>query len=159
MTRVFSVAVVEIQVLRVGDLDQAIVLVSRVGRELRSDAEWAARILADAPDLFVTALTVDGATIRLQLRTPPGANSLVASELRRRLAIAFTTASIGIGRWDTPLPVVTQSADASRAKPARSDGAGTLALDGETPAEKPPTEKPPSQRRRTPAKDKSGPAA
>ena len=157
MTRVFSVAVVEIQVLRVGDLDQAIVLVSRVGRELRSDAEWAARILADAPDLFVTALTVDGATIRLQLRTPPGANSLVASELRRRLAIAFTTASIGIGRWDTPLPVVTQSADASHAKPAPSDGATTPKQpDGETPR---PSGEKLSQRRRTPVRDKAEPPA
>lgn len=114
MTRVFSVAVVEVQVLHVSDVDRAIALASRVGRELATDAEWSDRILADAPDTFVTALTVDGAAIRLQLRVPPGARMAVASEVRRRLATEFTAASIGIGRWDTPLPVVTQSAERRR---------------------------------------------
>ena len=114
MTRVFSVAVAEVQVLRIGDLDPAIALVSRVAREVQADPEWSGSILAEAPATSVTALTIDGASIRLQLRVPPDARMGVASEVRRRLAAAFAEADIGIGRWDTPLPLVTQTAEQDR---------------------------------------------
>jgi moderate conductance mechanosensitive channel len=107
LTRVFSVAVVEVGILHAGDLDRAIAVVGRVSREVQADPEWAGRVLADRPDTFVTALTVDGASIRLQVRVPPGARMAVSSELRRRLAAAFVAASIGIARWDTPLPIAT----------------------------------------------------
>jgi small-conductance mechanosensitive channel len=120
MTRVFSVAVVEVQVLRSGDLDRAIALVSRIGREIQADPQWSDSILAEAPATSVTALTVDGASIRLQLHVSPTARMGVSSEVRRRIATAFTADSIGIARWDTPLPVVTQSAaqgDETRAAP------------------------------------------
>jgi hypothetical protein len=51
---------------------------------------------------------MDGATIRLQQRVPAGAQIVVASELRRRLAAALVAGSIGTGRWDTPMPIVSQ---------------------------------------------------
>ena len=50
---------------------------------------------------------MDGASIRLQQRVPTGVQALVASELRRRLAGALVAVSIGTGRWDTPMPIVT----------------------------------------------------
>jgi len=107
LTRVFSVAVVELQVLRAADLDAAMGLVSRTARELQSDVDWTGRVSNDAADVFVTGLSADGATLRLQLQVPPGARMVVSSELRRRLAAAFADAGVGIGRWETPLPVVT----------------------------------------------------
>ncbi len=124
VTRVFSVAVVELQVPRAQDLGTAIGVVGRVSRELQEDADWSDRLLVDAPsDTWVTALTLDGASIRLQQRVTPGARMVVASELRRRLAAAFAAESVGTGRWDTPMPVVIEASQAPGDAPGLSNPA------------------------------------
>ena len=108
VTRVFSVATVEVQVLHARELDRAIEAATRVTREMAEDPAWSDRILSDAPaDVWVTGLSVEGASLRLQRRVPTGSALPVASELRRRLANALVAASIGTGRWDTPLPIST----------------------------------------------------
>jgi small-conductance mechanosensitive channel len=110
LTRLFSVAVVDLHVLRAGDLDQALATVAAVADEMRGDAAWADRFLLDAPtDISVIGIGMDGASIRLQQRVPTGAQGPVASELRRRLAAAFVALSIGTGKWDTPMPIVNQA--------------------------------------------------
>jgi small conductance mechanosensitive channel len=110
-TRVFSVATVDLPVLQAHDLDAAIEVVARVSRELREDPQWTPQIPSDAgQDIWVTGITVDGAALRVQQRVVTGAGSPVASELRRRLVAALTAASIGTGRWDTPLPIATDAA-------------------------------------------------
>ena len=107
-TRVFSVAVVEVQVLRAADLDRAIAVAAAVTTGMRGDAAWSDRLPDDVPtDIWVTGLSLDGASIRIQQRVIPGAAMPVASELRRRLAAALLDASIGTARWDTPLPIAT----------------------------------------------------
>ncbi len=111
LTRLFSVAVVDIQVLHANQLDDALAAAATVAAEMRADAAWADRFVADAAtDVWVTGLGMDGAGIRLQQRVPTGTQQAVASELRRRLSAAFVAASIGTGRWDTPLPIVSQPA-------------------------------------------------
>ncbi len=111
LTRLFSVAVVELHILRAGQLDEALATVARIGGEMREDPAWVDRIDTDAPaDVWVTGIGMDGATIRLQQRVPAGAQTAVASELRRRLAAALVAASIGTGRWDTPMPIVSHAA-------------------------------------------------
>jgi small conductance mechanosensitive channel len=111
LTRVFSVATVEVQVLRARDLDRAIDTALRVARVMREDPEWAARFSQDAAtDALVTGLTIDGATLRVQQQVPAGNHGPVASELRRRLTAALAEASIGTGRWDTSLPIAMQEA-------------------------------------------------
>ena len=116
-TRVFSVAVVDLNVLHGGQLDQALETAATVGSELREDAAWAERIDTDSPtDVWVTGLGMDGATIRVQQRVVAGAQAIVASEIRRRLAAAFVAGSIGTGRWDTPMPILSE---ASVPSPAR----------------------------------------
>ena len=108
MTRVFSVATVELAVPQARDLDRAIEAVVRVTREMREDAAWSDRFLADAEtDVTVFAVGLDGASLRIQQRVPTGAHGPVASELRRRLAAELASASIGTGRWDTPLPITS----------------------------------------------------
>ncbi len=110
VTRVFSVATVEVPVPQAADLDRAIEAAARVTREMREDAEWVDRFLADAPtDIWVTGIGIDGASLRIQQRVPTGTHGPVASELRRRLAAALVSASIGTGRWDTPLPITTET--------------------------------------------------
>jgi small conductance mechanosensitive channel len=110
VTRVFSIATVELQLPRAGELDRAIQTMMRVAGELRGDVAWSDRFLADATtDISVTAIGIDGPSVRIQQRVIAGAHGPVASELRTRLVSAFASASIGTGRWDTPLPITTEA--------------------------------------------------
>ena len=82
------------------DLDRTIEIAARVGNELSADPQWAG-VLFDAPiQTAVTGLAVDGATVRVSRRVPPEARLKVASDLRRRFAMALAEASIGTRRWD-----------------------------------------------------------
>jgi len=121
MTRVYSLATADLQVLRPADLDRALATAARVARDLGQDRGWDDRIAAGPIDTWVTALTLDGATIRVQRHVPPSERLVATSELRRRLLAAFTEASIGTGHWDTP-PVAS---DQAAAPPAPEADAGT----------------------------------
>jgi small-conductance mechanosensitive channel len=108
-TRLFSVAVVDVHVLHAADIDQAVAIAAQVAGEMRTDAAWVDSFVADAStDIWVVGIGMDGASIRLQQRVPTGAQMVVASELRRRLAAALVAVKIGTGRWDTPMPIVTE---------------------------------------------------
>jgi hypothetical protein len=108
-TRLFSVAIVDLHVLHAGELDKALAVAARVAGEMREDTAWSESFVADAPtNIWVTGIDMDGASIRLQQSVPTGAQIAIASELRRRLAAALVAVSIGTGRWDTPMPIVTQ---------------------------------------------------
>jgi small-conductance mechanosensitive channel len=107
VTRVFSVATVDIGVPNVRDLDATIEIATRIARELREDAGWSGHFPTEGPiDVWVTAIGIEGASLRIQLRVLAGMHGPVASELRRRLAAALVAASIGTGRFDTPQPIV-----------------------------------------------------
>jgi moderate conductance mechanosensitive channel len=100
LTRVYSVASAEVQVLHAEDLDRTIEIAARVGNELSADPQWA-EVLFDAPiQTAVTGLAADGVTVRVSRRVPPEARLKVASDLRRRLAMALAEAAIGTRRWD-----------------------------------------------------------
>jgi small-conductance mechanosensitive channel len=109
VTRVFSVATVDVQIPMARDLDRAIAVAARVTREMREDVEWSDRFPADAEtNIIINAIGIDGVSLRIQQQVPTGSHAPVQSELRRRLAAALVSASIGIGRWDTPQPIATQ---------------------------------------------------
>ena len=108
MTRMFSVAVVDLVILHAGDLENGLETATKVVQELSRDAAWADQLAAESPaTVWVTGLGVDGATIRVQQRVLAGAQTLVAAELRRRLASAFAATGVGIARWDVPLQIGT----------------------------------------------------
>ena len=108
VTRVYSVAVVEVQILKAPDVERAITAALRATREMQADAAWSGRMVADdQPDIRITAMTIEGAELRIQNRVVPGARMAVSSELRRRLIAAFMTESVGTARWDTPLPTIS----------------------------------------------------
>jgi small conductance mechanosensitive channel len=124
ITRVYSVATVELQVLHASDLDRAIEAALHVTRGMRDAPDWKDRITVDMPtDVLVTGLTLEGATLKVQQRVPTGEGGPVASEMRRRLASVLAADSIGTARWDTPLPVTTEAAVAttSTRRRARKD--------------------------------------
>ncbi len=104
LTRVYSMAGTEVQVLRTDDLDRAMAVANRVGIELQRDADWAPHVLEGPVETWVSALTVDGAIVRVQIRVLPTAWWQLASELRTRLAAALAAEGIGSGRWDIPVP-------------------------------------------------------
>jgi small-conductance mechanosensitive channel len=104
LTRVYSVAMVEVHVLHARDVDKALTVAATVGRELEGDDDWKTRLADDTTDVSLAALTIDGATLRVQRRVAPGQAGPVAAELRRRLVAAFATGSIETVRWDVPPP-------------------------------------------------------
>jgi small-conductance mechanosensitive channel len=109
LTRVFSVATVDMLVPNVSDLDRAIEVATDLSRELQEDPAWATHFPPDMrTDISVTALGIEGASLRIQLRVLTGLHGPVASELRRRLASALVSASIGTGRFDTPQPITNE---------------------------------------------------
>jgi small conductance mechanosensitive channel len=120
MTRVYSLATAELQVLRPADLERALATAARVARDLGQGRGWDDRVAAGPVDTWVTALTLDGATIRVQRHVPPSERLAATSELRRRLLAAFTEASIGTGHWDTP-PVDSEPAPAPPAPEADAE--------------------------------------
>src|SRR5688500_18942740 len=121
VTSVYSVATAELQVLNARELDRAIETAMRVTQAMREDPDWTDSFPAEAPtDVWVTGLTVDGASLRIQQRVPTGTHGPFASELRRRLASELAAASIGTGRWDTPLPVASEEATRSASRRART---------------------------------------
>ena len=78
ITRLFSVAVVDIHVLA-DKLDLALATMTRVAGELREDAAWADRFSADAStNVWVTGIGMDGASVRLQMQVHTGAQGDVA---------------------------------------------------------------------------------
>lgn len=116
LTRLFSVAVVDLHILRADQLDAALAAMTRIADELREDPAWVDRFPGDAPtNVWVTGIGMDGASIRLQQQVHAGAQGDVASELRRRLVAALAAASIGTGRWDTPMPIENRPAAAPAA--------------------------------------------
>jgi small conductance mechanosensitive channel len=109
VTRVFSVATVDMLVPNVRELDRAIDIATHLSRELREEGEWAGHFPPEGPtDIWVTGLGIEGASLRIQLRVLTGMHGPVASELRRRLAAALVSASIGTGRFDTPQPITNE---------------------------------------------------
>jgi small conductance mechanosensitive channel len=120
VTRVFSVATVEIAIPRAGELDRALEAVIRVTREMSEDPEWSDRFEAETePAITVTGIGIDGASLRIQQPVATGTHGAVASELRRRIAAALASESIGTGRWDTSLPIAIDQADSLAERPGK----------------------------------------
>jgi len=123
-TRVYSLATVDVQVLRPADLDRAIAVAGRVARELGAERGWDAPTGEAQVTTMVAGLTLDGATMRVQRRVPTGEGGAATSELRRRLAAALAAESVGTGRWDTP-PLAAEAAGAAGAAAGSATGSGT----------------------------------
>jgi small conductance mechanosensitive channel len=78
-------------------VDRALTVVRGVAEELGHDPEWAPLIVSPKELLGVDAISHEGLSIRLWVRTRPGKHGAVARELRRRLKKAFDAGGIRIG--------------------------------------------------------------
>ena len=110
-TRVYAVASVQMHVLRAQDLDRALAIVERVGREMAEDPAWKDRLL-EAPHLTaISDVNVDGAMFWVRARTQPADRWAAQTDIRRRLAAALAAEGIDTARWDT---AALAAVDASR---------------------------------------------
>jgi moderate conductance mechanosensitive channel len=94
LTRNYAVAMIHVEGIAEGDVEQAIEVLDRVGSEIYLDPEWAPRFLEAPRYTGTTALRAGGATLRLSGRIRPEFRVLVETEMRRRVAVALAAASI-----------------------------------------------------------------
>ena len=93
-TRIYASAVVDIQGIRDEDVERAIDVMHQCGLDLAADPAWADRLTGPPNPPIAFAFTDLGATIRMSCRVVPEDRWRVAAELRKRVAMAFTTAGI-----------------------------------------------------------------
>lgn len=94
LSKEFARALVDVGVGYDTDIDAAIELLARIGREL-SEA-WPDRVLEPTQVLGVEALGDSAVTLRTLTKTAPAKQWEVARELRRRILLAFREAGIDI---------------------------------------------------------------
>ena len=79
-------------------LDTALRTLERACGEFRADPVWSAALVDGPRVLGVEAMTPNGVTVRLQVRTAPNKNDEVARELRRRVLAACLQDEIALSR-------------------------------------------------------------
>jgi small-conductance mechanosensitive channel len=106
MTQDYAYAVLDVQVSLGVELADVERMITRIAEELADDPEWSGDITG-SPDLWgVDTLTREGATLRLLLKTAPGAQWRVQRELRRRVKTGFDHMGLTDSLAGEPAPVV-----------------------------------------------------
>jgi len=102
LTRVYAILQVEIPLVPEADLEQAIAVTNRVGAEMYADPEWSTRLL-EAPHYgSIPSVTDLGVTLRSIGRVQGADRFAAASELRRRLLVAFAADGISVAQRIRP---------------------------------------------------------
>jgi moderate conductance mechanosensitive channel len=96
MTKNWSRAVLDIGVAYKENVDRVMDVLRDVGRELRTDPEWAPLILEDCEVLGVDSFADSAVVIRMNAKTLPLKQFPVARELRRRIKNRFDAEGIEI---------------------------------------------------------------
>src|SRR2546422_600768 len=89
LSRDWAQLYVDVQVAAEEPVDTALAALEKVASELRADPKWSAALVEGPQVLGVEALTLSGATLRVQVRTLPDRQDDVARELRRRIQLRF----------------------------------------------------------------------
>ena len=89
LSRDWAQLYVDVQVAAEEPVDAALAALEKVASELRADPKWSAALVEGPQVLGVEALTLSGATLRVQVRTLPDRQDDVARELRRRIQLRF----------------------------------------------------------------------
>jgi small conductance mechanosensitive channel len=102
LTRVFAVIQAEIPLLPETDIDRAIVIANRVGDEMQADPDWTDRLLETPRYASIPMVSDLGVTLRVAGRVRGPDRFAAASELRRRLLVAFAAEGIGLAQRARP---------------------------------------------------------
>ena len=107
LTRVYAVLQVEVPLVPEADLEKAIAITNRVGQEMYADPEWAERLLEAPGYASVPSVSDLGVTLRAGGRVKGAERFAAASELRRRLLVAFAAEGIGLAQRVRPPTITT----------------------------------------------------
>jgi small-conductance mechanosensitive channel len=98
LTRIYAVAMVDIEGVRNRDVEAVIAIMDRVGNEIAADPAWAA-LIVEAPRYRSTPAFTDlGVTLRMSTKVRPAGRWSVPAEVRRQMALALTAAGIHLNR-------------------------------------------------------------
>ena len=98
LTRIFAVAIVDIEGVRDADVETVIAIMDQVGREMSSDPVWA-DIIVEAPGYASTPAFTDlGVTLRMSTKVRTEGRWTVPAELRRRMAMGMSGAGVHLNR-------------------------------------------------------------
>jgi len=122
-TQDFAYAVLDVQVSLDVDVTAVERMITTIAERLAADESWRPDITG-TPDLWgVNVLTREGATVRLLLKTAPGAQWRVQRELKRRVKSAFDREGLTTSLAGQPAPVTVGSPVADH-PPGTAGGAG-----------------------------------
>ena len=101
----FAYAVLDVQVALGMELGRVEEIMTLLAQALADDPKWATDVIGQ-PDLWgVQTLTREGATVRLLLKTGPGAQWRVQRELRRRVKQVFDDQGLTASLAGQPAPL------------------------------------------------------
>lgn len=98
LTRIFAVAMVDIEGVRNGDVEAVIAMMDQVGREISVDPAWVDLIVEPPGYRSTPAFTDLGVTLRMSTKVRTQGRWTVPAELRRRMALAMAAADIQLNR-------------------------------------------------------------
>ncbi len=98
LTRIYAVAIVDIQGVRNEDVETVVAVMDRVGQEMVAEPAWAGVFLEPPAYSATVAFTDLGLTMRMSCRVRPHARGTVPAELRRRVAVALASAGVRLAR-------------------------------------------------------------
>ena len=94
LTRIFAVAMVDIEGVRNTDVEAVIAMMDQVGREIAEDPAWS-ELIVETPGYGSTPAFTDlGVTLRMTAKVRTQGRWTVPAELRRRMALALAAAGI-----------------------------------------------------------------
>jgi small-conductance mechanosensitive channel len=98
LTRIYAVAMVDIEGVKNRDVEAVVAIMDRVGREMAADPAWAT-LIVEAPRYRSTPAFTDlGVTVRMSTKVRPAGRWSVPAEVRRQMALALTAAGIHLNR-------------------------------------------------------------
>ncbi len=95
-SKLWSTALLDIDVSYDTDLDKAGAILQRVASDLRAEDNDKLTMIAEPEFVGVQSFGADGVTLRLMAKTEPSEQWAVARELRRRIKVAFDSEGIDI---------------------------------------------------------------
>ncbi len=98
LTRIFAVAMVDLEGVRNKDLEAVIGVMNQVGREMAEDPEWSGLIVDPPAYRSTLAFTDIGVTLRMSAKVRTQGRWSVPAELRRRMALSLAGANIHLDR-------------------------------------------------------------
>jgi small-conductance mechanosensitive channel len=94
LSRDWSQAFIDVTVSSDEMVGRALATLEKIAGEFRNDADWSPALVDGPRVLGVESLSLDGTTIRLQVRTALNRKDDVARELRRRIKLGFEQSRI-----------------------------------------------------------------